>query len=186
MNQIFSVLATVSNIVLLITFGLGWRISDPGSLAQAAREQVSSHFLFALGAIMFALLVHAIVLTYFMGTGRWIQETCEAYRFEGNARTENIRLKYKVIPGMVLCMGLLIITGAFGAMSDPAANMQMPSAHFIHFGLAIALLTANIVVSVLEYHHISRNSAVVDLIYQEVKKVRRERGLDPPEEAPVS
>ncbi|WP_437228113.1 hypothetical protein SH661x_000728 [Planctomicrobium sp. SH661] len=181
MNQIFLVLATASNAGLLLTFWLGWRISDPGSLAEAARQQVSSHFLVALGSVMLALLVHAIVLTYFMGTGRWIEETCAAYRFEGAARTENIRLKYRVIPGMVLCMLMLIVTGAFGAISDPASNMQMPSAHLIHFGLAICTILANIFVSVLESQMIRRNSAVVDLVYREVKAVRRERGLDPPE-----
>ena len=180
MNQIFFVLATTSNLALLGTFWLGWRISDPGSLAEAARQQVSSHFLFALGTIMFALLVHAIVLTYFMGTGRWIEETCEAYQFEGNARSENVRLKYRVIPGMISCMLLLILTGAFGAISDPASNMQMPSAHWIHFGLATLILIGNIFVSLFEYQLICRNSAVVDLVYREVLAVRRERGLDPP------
>lgn len=181
MNQIFSVLAATSNLALIGTFCLGWRISDPGSLAEAARQQVSSHFLAALGSIMLALLVHAIVLTYFMGTGRWIEETCEAYRFEGTARSENIRLKYRVIPGMILCMLLLIVTGAFGAISDPASNMQMPSAHWIHFTLAVLVLTANIIVSITEYQLICRNSAVVDLVYREVMQVRRERGLEPPE-----
>jgi len=178
MNQIFVVLATVSNVMLWGTFWLGYRITDSSSLSEAARQQVSSHFLFALGTIMMALLVHAIVLTYFMGTGRWIEETCEAYRFEGAARTENVRLKYNVIPGMVICMILLITTGAFGAIADPASNMQMPAAPWIHFGLAILTLTANLIVNVIESRMISRNSAVVDMIYREVLAVRKERGLD--------
>lgn len=181
MNQIFFVLATTSNLALVATFWLGWRISDPGSLAEAARHQVSSHFLFALGSIMFALLVHAIVLTYFMGTGRWIEETCEAYHFEGAARSENIRLKYQVIPGMIFCILLLIVTGAFGAISDPAANMRMPAAHLIHFGLAILTLSTNLFVSFLEYRLICRNTSVVELVFREVQAVRREHGLDLPE-----
>lgn len=182
MNQIFFVLATTSNMALLGTFWLGWQIGDPSSLAEAARQQVSRHFLFALGTIMLALLVHAIVLTYFMGTGRWIEETCEAYHFEGTARKENVRLKYRVIPGMVFCMLLLIVTGAFGAISDPASNMQMPSAHIIHFSLAVLMLGSNIAVSVFEYRLICRNSAVVDLVFREVQAIRREHGLDPPEQ----
>lgn len=184
MNQIFSVLAIISNLGLLITFLLGWRISDPGSLSELARNQVSNHFLFALGAILLTLLVHAIVLTYFMGTGRWIEETCEAYRFEGAARQENIRLKYRVIPGMVGCMFLLILTGAFGAMSDPAANVRVPSAHWIHLSLAILTLTANFATSILEFQMIRRNGALVDLVYREVQTVRREHGLDVKTPAP--
>lgn len=168
------------NLALLVTFGLGWRIEDASSLAESARQQVSMHFLFALASVSFALLVHAVVLTYFMGTGRWIEETCAAYHFAEAPRAENIRLKYRVIPGMVLCMLLLIVTGAFGAIADPASNMQLPAAHTIHFVLATLTILANILVSVLEYQQIGRNSVLVDTVYREVLAVRRERGLDAP------
>ncbi len=179
MNRIFLFLTTVSNLGLLVTYGLGWRIGDPGSLAETARRQVSQHFLFALGAILLALLVHAIVLTYFMGTGRWIEETSAAYKFEMNARAENIRLKYRVIPGLTLCLTLLIVTGAFGAISDPASNMKMPTAHLIHFTLATLTVLANIGVSVLEYRQIVRNAKLIDAVYQAALALRRERGLEP-------
>jgi hypothetical protein len=147
-SRIFLILASLANAGLVVAFVLGWRIGDAGSLDEAARQQVSSHFLFSLAAVMLALLVHAIVLTYFMGTGRWIEETTEAYRFSPAARDENIKLKYRVIPGMVACLGLLIVTGAFGAIADPASNSQMPSAATIHFLLAVASVFANILISV--------------------------------------
>ena len=186
MNQIFLFLSVLGNLCLCIALLLGWQIEDAGSLAEAARQQVSMHFLFALGATTLALLVHAVVLTYFMGTGRWIEETSAAYGFEGVARQENIRLKYRVIPGMVLCMLLMVTTGAFGAISDPASNMQMDLAPTIHFTLAVTTVCVNIAVSVIEYLQIVRNSKIVNAVYEEVRAVRRERGLDPGPDVPVT
>ena len=180
MNQIFLFLASLANVALIVTFYLGWSIEDAASLSETARQAVSHHFLFALASGSFALLVHAVVLTYFMGTGRWIQETSEAYQFEDVARVRNIQLKYKVLPGMMACMLLIIITGAFGAIADPASNAQMEASDTIHFSLAITLVIANILVNVIQYNAIVQNSRVVDQVYQEVVKVRRERGLDNP------
>ncbi|WP_437203572.1 hypothetical protein [Planctomicrobium sp. SH664] len=178
MNRIFVCLSTLANLSLWVTFALGLRIGDPGSLSDTARNQVSAHFLFALAAVMFALLVHAIVLTYFMGTGRWIEETSAAYRFDGAAREENIRLKYRVLPAMGLCLLMLIVTGAFGAVADPASNTRWDHAAITHFLLAVGTLTLNAFVSLVEYRQIVRNGQLVQLVYDEVKAVRRERKLD--------
>lgn len=180
MNQIFLFLASLANVALFVTFYLGWRIEDAGSLSESALRQTSMHFQFALASASFALLVHAVVLTYFMGTGRWIQETSEAYKFEPAARDRNIRLKYQVLPGMMLCLLLIIVNGAFGAIADPASNAQMEHSATIHFALAITTLAVNLIVNVMQYNAIVRNSSVVDQVYRTVLKVRQERGLDPP------
>lgn len=180
MSQIFLFLAILGNTALAVTIWLGWRIEDAGSLSEIARQQVSLHFLFALASASFALFVHAVVLTYFMGTGRWIQETSEAYQFEGAAREENMRLKYRALPGMMLCLCLILVTGAFGAVADPASNTQMENSATIHFTLAVLTLLANGFVNIIQYSAIVRNSEIVNLVYQEVLKVRRERGLDSP------
>lgn len=178
MKQIFAFIACLGNAALLVTLWLGWSIQDASSLSETARQQVSHHFLFALASTTFALFVHAVVLTYFMGTGRWIQETSEAYRFAGAAREQNIKLKYQVIPGMMLCLGLILATGAFGAIADPASNTQMEYSSTIHFTLAVTLVVVNLTVNLIQYQAISRNTKLVDRVYQEVLTVRRERGLD--------
>ncbi len=182
MNQIFVLIASLGNVALLVTVWLGWSIEDAGSLSEMARRGVSLHFLFALATSSFVLFVHAVVLTYFMGTGRWIQETSEAYQFEGEAREQNMKLKYKVLPGMMLCLCLILITGAFGAIADPASNTQMKYGATIHFTLAVSLLLANLLVNVIQYSAITKNSGLVDAVYQEVLTVRKERGLDEPQD----
>lgn len=177
MNRIFLTLATLSNLGLAWTFWLGWSIDDPRSATAAAQSAVTWHFLTALGAAVVALLVHAIALTYFMGTGRWIEETCEAYSLGPAARQENVRLKYRALPGMIGCVLLIVATGALGAVSDPAANFQWGPARLVHFTLAIVTLSANLLASWVEYTAIARNGRVVEEVTAEVGRIRRERGL---------
>lgn len=178
MKRIFLTLSIVSNVCLVVTFALGWRIGDPSELDMALRRAVSLHLLTALGAALLALMVHAVALTYFMGTGRWIEETSAAYRLGEGPRRENIRLKYRAIPGMLVCIGLVIVTGAFGAMSDPGASRGTSWAPLIHFLLACATVGANLLVSWLEYSAIADNGRLVEAVVGEVRKIRQSRGME--------
>lgn len=178
MSRIFTTLAIISNLLLVITVLLGLNIEDAGSLSDTARQQVGNHFLVALASAMIALLVHAVVLTYFMGTGRWIEETSEAYRLGELARAENIRLKYRVIPGLVACLLLIMVTGAFGAIADPGSNVEMKGSATIHFTLAVLTVLTNMFVSYLEFAQIQRNTQIVDAIIVEVRRIRTEKGLE--------
>lgn len=169
-----------SNLLLAVTLALGWRIGDPRTLDPATADAVALHFLVALGSCLLAILVHAVALTYFMGTGRWIEETSSAYSLGDAARRENLRLKFRVIPGMVVCFLLVLATGSFGAIADPASTMNLSGASTIHFTLAVTLLVANVLVSWLQYRCIVRNGLVVNEIVAEVHRIRREKGLDAP------
>jgi hypothetical protein len=177
-SRIFLTLASVANAALVVTFLLGWQIVDPASVTPEARNAVTWHMLTALAAALLVLLVHAVVLTYFMGTGRWLEETSGAYALGKEARAANVRLKYQAIPGMVVCIALVVLTGASGAMADPAANAPRPSAAAIHFGLALATLLANVVISWVEQRAILQNGALVDAVVRRVNEIRRQRGLD--------
>lgn len=178
MNRIFLVLSILANALLALTLVLGWRIGDPRDLDPATADALNLHFLLALGTALLVLLVHAVALTYFMGTGRWIEETCQAYQLGEAAREENVRLKFRAIPGMVLCFGLVIATGALGAVADPASRTSLAGAATIHFILAVALLLTNIVVSWVELRCIARNGRIVNEIVDEVRRIRRAKGLD--------
>lgn len=180
MNRIFLVLSLISNTLLAVTLFLGWRIGDPAQIDPATADALGLHFLVALGTCLLVLLVHAVALTYFMGTGRWIEETCGAYQLGDGARRENIRLKFQVIPGMVICFLMVIATGAFGAIADPASKSQLDSASTIHFTLAVTLLMVNSLVSWVEARCITHNGRVVSEIVDAVRHIRRERGLDAP------
>src|SRR5262245_57273195 len=77
-TRIFTTLAIFAAVLTAATFALGMSISD--ATQPSAQGTVSIHMLTGLGALIFTSLVHAIVLTYFMGTGRWLEETTTAYK----------------------------------------------------------------------------------------------------------
>jgi Na+/serine symporter len=176
-KRIFLSLSIVSCLALATAFGFGWSIGGADVAVEIMRRQVSLHLLTALGASLLCMMVHAISLTYFMGTGRWIEETCTAYRLGDEARKANIRLKYRAIPGMVACILAVIVTGAFGAMSSLGTSQGRNWTSTVHFLLACLTLGGNVVVSWLEYTAISRNAVLIDAVVQEVRRIRKEKGL---------
>lgn len=178
MNRIFLPLCGLSWILLGTTFVLGLSIDDP----KVAGAAVQAHFLTALGSLVFATLLHAIVLTYFMGTGRWIEETSAAYRLDNRFYQENQSLKYRTVPAIVVAFVMLVVTGAFGAAADPASPAQFAggfglSAATIHQLIAAISLALNAWVNYLEFTALFRNGEIVNLVMQEVRQIRIAKGL---------
>lgn len=182
MNRIFLPLCGLSWILLGTAFVLGLQIDDPKVAEIAVQRGVQYHFLTALGALVFTTLVHALVLTYFMGTGRWMEETSLAYRLDGKYYTECTALKYRTIPALVGAFVLLVVTGAFGAAADPGSPAQFTgwfglSAATLHLICAVTTLTANALVNYLEFAGLYRNGEIIELVMQEVRRIRLEKGL---------
>ena len=185
MNRIFLTISLIANTFLVVTYLLGWAVRDT-TVPDSTGVGLPLHFLCGVAALTLAMLVHAIVLTYFMGTGRWIEETTDAYRLGAEAREQNVRLKYRTLPGMIGCLTLLIVVGAFGAASDPGAALDFPAAKTIHMVLATLGLLANAAVSFVEYDSIRANARLIDAIVDQVRTIRRERGLDVEPTAPAA
>jgi hypothetical protein len=180
MKRIFLTLATLSTLALVAAFVLGWQLEDATALA--AQADVSRHMLVSLAALVFAALVHALVLTYFMGTGRWLEETGQAYHLEKRWHRQNQRLKYRTIPAMVVCLTLLVLVGASGGGADPAAPIRFAgwaglSAAEIHLWLSCVTLALNFIVNAWEYRAIDENGRLVQDVLAEVRRIRSEKGL---------
>lgn len=161
---------------------LGLMIDDPKARTDAAQAGVQYHFLAALAALVFATLVHAIVLTYFMGTGRWIEETSNTYRLDPQLHAESARIKYRTIGMMVICFVFLVFTGALGAAADPASPMQSQgfggiSAARCHLIVALTTMAANLFVNWLEFRALEKNGEIVDQVLAQVRRIRIEKGL---------
>ncbi|MEZ6133023.1 MAG: hypothetical protein R3C59_30495 [Planctomycetaceae bacterium] len=182
MKRIFLTLAALATILLLTAIVLGLNIGDARSLEPAQQSKISTHMLVGLAALTFATLVHAISLTYFMGTGRWIEETSNAYSLDESFYTQNQKIKYGTLPGLTLCVLLLITTGALGAVADPATPMSldgtlgMTSAQIHMFG-AILTVIVNLITNLTQFMAIAGNMRVVDAVLQNVRRIREERGL---------
>jgi hypothetical protein len=72
-KRILLTLALIANSFLLYAIGRGLNIGDTESGAPEVQQLVGTHMLIGLGALTFAALVHAVVLTWFMGTGRFLE-----------------------------------------------------------------------------------------------------------------
>ena len=180
MARIFLTLASVSTLLLLTVFVLGLNIGDPRLLE--SQPLVSWHLMLALTGLIFAALVHAVVLTYFMGTGRWMEDVSKTYQLDDHWQTEGHKLKYRVIPWMWVCILLLLTTIGFGAAADPAARLGFSdwmgmSVSTLHMLIATTTVTCNILVNVREFHAIERNGQLVNEIVAKVREIRIARGL---------
>ncbi|MCA9057473.1 MAG: hypothetical protein KDA85_03205, partial [Planctomycetaceae bacterium] len=127
MKRIFLTLAVLTNIALVcaLTFGLRIGAEGSGSLDRAVQSRVGTHMLIGLGALTFASLVHAILFTYFMGTGRWLEETSRAYGLSEEYHQQNQKIKYGLLSGMSIVLLMLIATGGFGAAADAATEASL-------------------------------------------------------------
>ncbi len=181
-KRIFLTLAILASCLLFLNIVLGLNIGDAKSLDKGTQSQINVHLLVGLGALTFSTLIHAISLTYFMGTGRWLEETSNAYSLGNSWYNESQRIKYQTLPGMTCCIGLLIATGALGAVADPATPMSldgflgMTSSQW-HFLCAVLTTIANVLTNVTQYAAISKHSGVVESVLGEVRRIREERGL---------
>lgn len=185
MNRIFLSLAVVSTLLLLLAMGFGLWIEDPAAREAAEQAVVRRHLLLAFGGLIVALMVHGLVLTYFMGTGRWMEETTNSYGLDQKWRRENTSLKYRTLPLMVGSVFLLIIAGAFGAAADPASPVQFEGwlgipAGTWHFLVAIGAMGIHLIATIMEYFAISRNGELIREVMGEVQRIRQEHGLTNP------
>jgi hypothetical protein len=166
--------------LLLSVFLLGLSIDDP-KLAEA-QTLVSWHIKLALSGLVFSALVHALALTYFMGTGRWMEDVSKAYQLDGCYQAETKRLKYRSLPLMSLCLLLLLVTIGFGAAADPASQIGFVgwgglTASRWHMLLAIATVAINFFANVREFQAIERNGELISEVMQKVRELRIARGL---------
>ena len=181
-RYIFLTLALVGNTLFVATITLGLQIGDPTQRDLAVQTAVATHQLTGLSTLVFASLVHAITLTYFMGTGRWMEETLDAYRIDKSPRQQNLQLKTKTILQIGACLTLLLTTGALGALADPASPMGMEGwlgvpTHTWHFLSAITTASVNLLVNLSEYFAISRNHTLIDTVMRQVREIRAQHGL---------
>jgi hypothetical protein len=149
-KRIFLTLAVLANITMLIALILGVQIGDPmqnGGRDPAVNSRIGTHILIGLGALTSTTMVHALIFTYFMGTGRWLEETSTAY-----------------------------------ALADPATAVSLEatvgiSDSTLHFAMAVLTWIVTMMINFTQYIAIARNSAVVEGVLAEVRRIRLERGL---------
>jgi hypothetical protein len=128
------------------------------------------------------VLVNSLVITYFIGTSRWCKEVVDTYSLDRGMIEASNRVKRRAFPyalaNMLLILGVLSLGGA----ADPAGNLKTPSPGGLtwaqwHLVGAVAGIFVIATGYVALWRAIGENQRIVDRVMEEVRRIRRERGL---------
>jgi hypothetical protein len=125
------------------------------------------------------LLVHCMIFTYFLGTGRWVKEVTLAYDLPDAPLHKTTReLKRKTFPPALFAMLGTIATAAAGG-----GRQLQDWPYQIHFTLAVCAILLNGWAYWVEIRSLLTNERILARVYEEVERVRKERGLPSSEDA---
>jgi hypothetical protein len=172
MTRIFTTLAVLLTLAFLVTFGVGlYSASLPGDPG-AARGSLL-HFTLGLFTSLGALLVHCIIFTYFLGTGRWVKEVGFAYNLpDANYPKTTRELKRTVFPAALFAMLITIATAAAGG------GLHTGVWHWsVHLALGALTVLINLWAFRIELRCLNANAQVIEGVQNEAERIRAERGL---------
>ena len=180
-KTIFLPLAVISTLLLVTTLVLGLMIEDAREASLS--HQVDYHLWTSLGGMLFATMVHVLVMTYFIGTGRWFEETDRAYPHNSGCFDASRKLKYRTTLVLILGFGLLLAAGTLGAAADPASPVGFTGwlgiePATLHLLVALAAVAINSWTHLVEYKALDENARLIEQMMSHVRRIRDERGLD--------
>src|SRR5438874_961324 len=115
MTRIFVTLATFASLGLAGTIALGI-VSMFLDFSELKKDIFLLHFTVGLLTSIGLLLVHCLIFTYFLGTGRWVKEVALAYDLPDYLLPRTTReLKRGTFPPALFAMLSAIATVAVGA-----------------------------------------------------------------------
>jgi hypothetical protein len=172
MTRTFSVLASLVTLLMFATIGLGLWLFVTDDRAQ--RDEIFLiHFVLGLCTALAILLVHCIIFTYFLGTGRWVKEVGLAYKLpDGGLPKLTRELKRATFPPALFSMLIAIAAAASGA------GAQLQAWHWsIHATLAFLTVLINLWAFGVEYRNVTINAGVIRDVLLEVDRLRAAQGL---------
>ena len=179
MTRIFSTLALLNGVALLASACFGIVSKLRGAFLSGSDPTWMIHFYLGLFSAMGTLLVHCLIFTYFLGTGRWVKEVGLAYELPDEPLLKLTReLKRRTFPVALFAMLVAIGTVAAGA----GAQLQTWPWE-VHATLAGVTLLVNGWAFVVEFRNVRTNGRVIEDVLSEVDRIRAARGLPSNEEA---
>jgi hypothetical protein len=165
MNRIFLGMAVACGSLLTATYVLGLCASAETRATSHVWHDV--HFLVGLLTVIMGLLVHSIVFTYFLGTGKWVREVARVYRLPDWVYAQAIRNKRRAFPFELAGMSLFGLTAWFGAGTDARG---WPS--LWHLALAATTFAFNLGAFVAEYAAIVGQARLLLEVKREADRLR--------------
>lgn len=179
-TRIFLTLAWFALVMMTATLFLGLSIDElHDDHSSEMRQWATVHRLSGLASALAVVLVHSIVVTYFIGTSRWCKEVCETYHLDPALIRRSTMLKRGTFPFAV--MGMLTVVGviALGAAADPATGLPHTrwwvTPHLLGALAGIAFVGGTFYVA---WRNIAANHQVIVDVLEHVRQVRLERGLE--------
>jgi H+/gluconate symporter-like permease len=174
MTRPFATLSILLSILLLATFAIGWwAFAVPEAEQPLKKDVFLAHFYLGLATAIIGLLVHCLIFTYFLGTGRWVKEVGIAYKLNDAEHPKTTReLKRRVFPPALYAMLICIATAAAGAGAQLQAWPK-----FIHATLGVLTLLINFWAFRIEFDCLATNARVLGEVLDEVDRIRLAQGL---------
>ena len=172
MTRIFVGLALVDALTLITAFAVGlasWLVGGAASGSTIYR----AHFILGLSGAILTLLVHCLIFTYFLGTGRWVKEVGIAYHLPDAPLPRLTRtLKRQTFPPALAAMLVTIAAAAAGA---GVHVREWP--WYVHGSLGLLSLIVNLAAFFIEFRNVRINGGIIDQVLAEVERIRAEHGL---------
>jgi hypothetical protein len=179
MTRTFSTLAVLLTFAMFATIGVGLWSYFLDQADSFKKDVFLIHFHLGLWTSIGILLVHCIIFTYFLGTGRWVKEVAIAYRLPDEPLPRTTReLKRATFPPALFAMLIAIFTSAAGA---GVHSQSWP--WYVHAAGAVFTLLINLWAFRVEYRNLAANIIVLQSVLEEVDRIRHEQGLESNAEA---
>lgn len=142
------------------------------------RQRATFHKLLGIAATLVAILVHSISVTYFVGTSRWCKEVVERYHLDSELAFRSARLKRKSFPWALIGILAIVVLAGLGGASDPGGNWRS-AARWVtpHLLAAFVGIALTALAYLMQLRFVTENLRVIDLILDEVRRIRTEHGL---------
>lgn len=144
------------------------------------RSRVRIHVLLGIAASLVAILVNCITVTYFVGTTRWCREVVDTYQLDSALADRSLKLKRQSYPLALISFLAILTLVVLGAFSDPSGSNFENSDRWV-VSHQMAAWTAVVVVGwslSVQVGKIGANYEIIESILQQVRAVRKERGLE--------
>jgi hypothetical protein len=177
-TRTFTTLATLILLLFAATIAVGFLVFATES-SEARRDRFIVHFYLGLATALVVLLVHCLIFTYFLGTGRWVKEVGLAYQLPDQPYPKWTReLKRQTFPPALFAMLSVIAAAAAGA----GAQLQ-DWPWYLHALLAAFTVAVNLWAFNVEFRNVHANAGIIQAVLEEVDRIRLQQGLNSNSEA---
>lgn len=153
MLPIFIGLAISNTILLMLTLGTGVQFTG-------GQIPFGSHFASGVFTTLFTCLVHSVVFTYFIGTGKWVKEEVAKGRLkEADWVPQTKQFKMKSSPPAMNAILLVLITAFLGAWARGNSTIFT---YWLHKSFAYLTLVYNLFAFYIEGKVIAENTQLLE------------------------